>query len=353
VAWLTVLGVAVAIGGFVVWWGGRPAEVEVITLAPTTVERALAVVGRARPTDLVSVQSQNAGQIISLLHDDGDVVAAGAPLAIVRAAVERAQVQADAARVRAARAEVRRAQLAFNRTQVLAGKGFAAKAALDEARAALQSAQASLDAATATTAAVVEREKEFTVRAPMAGVVLYRPVDNGQVVGATTTLFQLGSLDGVEIQAQVDEAYADALKVGMAARASPSGANSVFAARVTEVSPQVDSTTGGRLIKLIPVEGPALAPGRSVDVTIVVERLENGLVIPRQSVVDATTAPKVYVVDADDRVQPRRITIARWPSTNAIIQSGLSAGDRVVLNPSKTKPSAHVRPVIVTAPSGG
>jgi hypothetical protein len=110
-----------------------------------------------------------------------------------------------------------------------------------------------------------------------------------------------------------------------------------------EISPRVDPTTGGRLIKLAPVETTSIPPGRSVDVTIVVARREAGISVPRQAVIDATTAPNVYVVDASGRVTVRSVVIADWPSLNAIIDNGLNSGDRIVLTPSETAPGARVR----------
>jgi hypothetical protein len=119
----------------------------------------------------------------------------------------------------------------------------------------------------------------------------------------------------------------------------------MFPARVTEVSPRVDSGTGGRTIRLSPADTQGLAPGRSVDVTIVIAQRQGAIVVPRRAVVDATAAPKVYVVDADGIVRVRTISVARWPSVNAIVERGLRAGDRVVLEPEATRPDAHVRPV--------
>lgn len=325
------------------WWLLRPPEIAVVEIQPGPIEIVLSVVARVRPDNLVDVRSPNAGQVIRLLHDDGDVVAAGAPLAIVRSTVEQAQTDANSARERAARAELDRAQLAFNRTRTLADRGFASAAALDEARATLRSAQAGLAAASADRRATAAQTREFTIRAPMAGIVLVRPIDNGQVISPETTLFQLGSRDGVELQADVDEAYADVLRSGMEARAALSGADEIFAARINEVSPRVDPTTGGRLIKLAPVEAASIPPGRSVDVTIVVARREAGIAVPRQAIINASTEPKVYVVDANGRVIVRSIEIADWPSLNAIIESGLAGGDRVVLVPADTRPGAHVR----------
>ena len=336
--------VAVLLVAAIGWWLMRPAEVPVIMVKAGRVEIVLSVVGRVRPKQLVDVRARNAGQIVQLLYDEGDRVAAGAPLAIVRSAIEQAQTQAEAAREQSASAQVTRARLAFERTQALAGRGFATRASLDEARATLLSAEASLAAASATRRAAAARTGEFTIRAPMAGVVLVRPIDNGQVVSPETTLFQLGSGDAVELRADADEAYADALRPGMAARAALTGSDVVFAARITEVSPRVDPITGGRAIRLQPVDGGQIPAGRSVDVTIIVARREAGIVIPRQAVINATTAPAVYIVDAGGIVRERAITIADWPSRDAIVDRGLVAGDRVVLTPAETAPAARVRP---------
>jgi multidrug efflux pump subunit AcrA (membrane-fusion protein) len=135
------------------------------------------------------------------------------------------------------------------------------------------------------------------------------------------------------------------------ARAALSGSTVIFSARVTEVSPKVDSSTGGRMVRLSSDGAPNLPPGRSVDVTIVVDQREGAIVVPRSAVVDASAAAKVYVVDADNIVRLRPITMARWPSVNAIVETGLRAGDRVVLDPGSTSPGTRIRPVAPT--SGG
>jgi RND family efflux transporter MFP subunit len=325
------------------WYVLRPPEIDVLVIEPKPVDIALSVVGRVRPESLVEVRSPNAGQVVRLFRDEGDAVVVGEPLAIVRSTVEQAQADAGSARERAARSELARARLAYNRTRILADRGFASAAALDEARAVLQSADAGLAAASAERRAAAALAGEFTIRAPMTGIVLLRPIDNGQVISPETSLFQLGSRDGVELQADVDEAYADALRPGMSAHAALSGSDKVFAARVIEVSPRVDPTTGGRLIELAPVEAMNIPPGRSADITIIVTRRETGIVVPRQAVLNATTDPMVYVVDQRGIVNERSIEIADWPSLNAIIDSGLAAGDRIVLAPAEITPSARVR----------
>jgi RND family efflux transporter MFP subunit len=343
VFYLCLVGLALLLAAWAVWRVSRPPEIPVERLRPETIEISLAVVGTVKPDQLIDVRSPNAGQIAALYLDEGAMIAEGAPMAVVRAVIEYAQVDAAAARQKAATAEVSRARLAFLRTRSLAEKGVAAEAALDEARATFEAAEAELAAAKADRRAADARAGEFTILAPIAGLVLERPVENGQFVSNQTTLFRLGSVEGTELHAEVDEIYADDLRPGMMARAALSGSDKQFSARIKEISPQVDPSTGGRLVKLAPEGGMDLAPGRSVDITIILERRENAITVPRQTIVEATAKPRVYLVDAAGIVRARDVTIEAWPSIDAIVIDGLEANDLVVLDPASVKPGARVR----------
>ena len=345
IAWGVAAVCALLLAGYLFWKMQRPPEVAFTEIKPATVEIGLSVVGRARPGDLVQVASPNPGQVIQMFVDDGDEVSRGAPLAVIRATIEQAQTDAEVARATAARAEAAEARLQFSRTQTLYDRGFAAKAALDSARATLQAAEANLAAANASVRASAERTREYTIRSPLNGVVLVRPIDSGKVVTVGETLFELGSNTGTEIQAEVEESYADAIRPGMLARAALAGSEAVFTARVFEVSPRVNSATGARLIKLMPEGDSRLSPGRSIDLTVVVDTRQGAITIPRRAILDATASPKVRVVQADNTVAERAVTILRWPSTNAIITDGLKAGDRLILDPSTVEEGQKIRPV--------
>jgi multidrug efflux pump subunit AcrA (membrane-fusion protein) len=247
IVYLGLVGLALLLAAWSLWQVSRAPEIQVERLRPETVEISLAVVGTVQPDQLIDVRSPNAGQITALYCDEGARIAEGEPMAVVRAAIEYAQVDAAAARQRAAAADVARTRLAYERTRTLAEKGVAAKAALDEARATFEAAEAELAAATADRRAADARAGEFTILAPIPGLVLERPVDKGQFVSNQTTLFRLGSVEGTELHAEVDEIYADDLRPGMMARAALSGSDKQFSARIKEISPQVDPSTGGRL----------------------------------------------------------------------------------------------------------
>jgi len=347
---LAAMAIAAGLVLVIGWLFLQPAEVAIVTLAPRAVEIALSVVGRVQSRNTLDVRSQNAGQIVELLRDEGEIVAKGTVLAVIRSDVEAADVSAMSAHEEEARTELARVQLVLSRTETLAATGAVSRAALDDARAAAQTARATLAAATSNRRAASARLGEFTVRAPMAGIVLLRPVDNGQVVTPTTMLFQLGSVDEREIDAEVDEAYADDLRPGMAARVAPSGADTVFTARITEIAPSVDPATGGRSIKLAPATGIGLPPGRTVDVTVIIGVRADALLVPREAIIDAGTNPSIYVVDVGGTVRERSVKLDSWPSLNAIITDGAGAGERIVLSPAKTRPSARVRAVETEPP---
>jgi RND family efflux transporter MFP subunit len=336
--------VAVA-GALFAWSQFRPPITRILEVVPTTVEKVLAVVGRVQPHRTVQIKSLNAGEIARVLRREGDRVEPGEPLAIVRSAVERAQVAVNAGQLQAARTEAARARQAYDRTRTLADKGFATRAALIEATATLQRANAAVSSASAAARASVAHAGEFTVRAPMRGVVLARLVDDGQIVSPATELFELGSVGDLEIEAEVDEAYGDIIHTGMAVRAVVSGADAAFNASVTEVAPRIDASTGGRVVRIALDAGLALAPGRSVDVTIVVARKGDVITVPRRAIFASGRDQSVYVVDADGYVRLRLVKIENWPSVDAIVESGLARGDRVVAAPAERRPAQKVRAI--------
>jgi RND family efflux transporter MFP subunit len=228
------------------------------------------------------------------------------------------------------------------RTQALANRGFAAPAALEEQKAKVRSAEAALAAARASVVDVASLTRKFTVYAPSSGTILVRPVDLGQVADATTILFQLAS-GSTEIWAEADEALADAVKIGQSARLSASGTDTFVDGSVVEVSPRVDPTTGGRILRLVATQaGLTSVSGRSIDVNVIVDQRASALTIPRSSLLPGRAKATVQIV-AGDLVEERQVDLIDWPSPEAIVLNGLKAGERLVLDPGRYKPGMRVQ----------
>jgi RND family efflux transporter MFP subunit len=340
----------VLLGAWLIWRSAaKPDDIPVVRLEQRPAERVLAVVGRVRPKAIVEIKAQSAGRIIALPRDEGDIVNRGDLLARIEADEEVAAVAVNEAQLGALRADLTLAQRTFERTAKLAATGYASPAALDNARAGLNAAKARLKAAQATISEAKARTRNFDVRAPMAGLLLVRPIDPGQVIDTQTTLFELGSLGAIEIEAEVDEFYADAVALGMAAVISPSGSQTRLDAEVSEVSPRVDPATGGRLVRLAPKTlDSSLRPGRSIDVTIRIEALLSALAIPRGALRKTAKGLEALALEAGT-VVAKPVEIIDWPGSQVIITKGLKAGDLIVTDPVAFPPGSRG---VAQAPAG-
>jgi RND family efflux transporter MFP subunit len=180
----------------------------------------------------------------------------------------------------------------------------------------------------------------------MAGRILLRPIDPGQVVDVRTHIFEIVSAGAPEVETDVDEAVAGALRVGMNARLAPAGLNEKHYNRtVTFISPRVEPTTGGRTVRLSINAGSAeLPPGLSVDVNITVETRNEALTLPRGAIARNAGASFVMIL-RDNKAAKQAVTFVDWPAERIVITSGVKAGDQVALDPLKAIDGLRVTPI--------
>jgi multidrug efflux system membrane fusion protein len=132
---------------------------------------------------------------------------------------------------------------------------------------------------------------------------------------------------------------------------------------------QVDPTTGTLKLKAeFPNAGYQLWPGQFVNVRLEVETLPKALVVPTSAVQRGPIGTFSYVIGEGDVVSAKPVTVTQQNEHDAVIASGLSAGDRVVttgfanlsegsrviIGRSDQTPSADLAPRKRTrAPQGG
>lgn len=320
--------------------------VSVIRLTAGPVEQILSVVGRVRSANVVRILPENPGAIVALLHDEGDIVAKGTLLAKIRSDQQMAAIAVSAAQIKNFEAQLKLAQAKQRRVKALAAEGWVTRAMLDETNAAADVAAANLDAGRANAGQATAKAREFNVYAPMTGIILVRLVDPGQVVSVNSILFEIGSDGPVEIEAEIDEVYADRVPANAKIMLSPSGSGRQFAGRISEIAPRIDPATGGRLMRFIADIGDeSLRSGRSVDVTIIVEKRANALSLPRSAIFKNLGQNKVFVIEAGKTVL-RSVELVDWPGANVIVTKGVKAGSLVVLDPLSVKAGAKVNPNI-------
>ena len=323
-----------------------PQTVKVAILTEGPAEQSLSVVGRVRPLNLVQIQSERAGAVVELLYDEGDQVLKGALLARVRAEQERAAIAVTAAQIKSLEAQLSLAVKKQQRLKTLFAQGWVTRAAMDEADSAVAAGRASLEAGQASARQAVAAAREYDIVAPMTGTILSRPIDEGQVVSTATILFEIGSDGPIEIRAEIDEYYADEVPLAADVIISPSGSDQRFKGRITEISPRIDSSTGGRLMRFASqTDDASLRPGRSVNVTIVVKKYDNILSVPRTSLFKNRGQNQVYIVESG-RAVPRNVTLVDWPGKKVIITDGVKAGESVILDPLSVQADEKVDVVV-------
>ncbi|WP_082643363.1 efflux RND transporter periplasmic adaptor subunit [Methylobacterium sp. GXS13] len=264
-----------------------------------------------------------------------------------------AQLAVAHANVEQAKANVTLANATDARTSTLAGQGWASKQNADQTRASMLTATAALTAADANVKvaeanitaqqAKVDRLRTLTtfenVVAPFDGVVTARMVDVGDLVhadsGGGTPLFSIDSTDVLRVTVQVPQSAAVGIHDGVQARV-----------RVAQMPDKVlDGTVSRSSVALrssvrtldteVDVKNPdgILRPGLYVAVTFAVPRTHPRVTVPSEALIFDATGTRVAVVQPDDTVQLRPITIARDLGTRLELRTGLESGETIVLNP--------------------
>lgn len=168
-----------------------------------------------------------------------------------------------------------------------------------------------------------------TLAAPVGGVVLEKNIVEGARVEAGTSLYRIGNLGRVWIQASVYERDAPFVLVGQPARAYLPALPAPLSARVTFVAPIVDEKT--RTIEArLELANPRLAlkPGMFVDV-IIEAPLGSRLAVPDSALLMSGEHRYAFVDRGDGKLDPVEVEVGAMAGDYDEVRSGLSAGDRV------------------------
>jgi RND family efflux transporter MFP subunit len=276
------------------------------------------------------------GQLLALIDTpelDAELLAARAKLQVSQAQVR--VKQADAAFAASTYARWRDSPKGVVSEQEREDKkagDFSALAQLEAARAQVNADQADVDRLTA-----FEQFKHVT--APYAGTIVERRIDIGNLVTAgssnsTTSLYRIVQDDPIRVFVDVPQsASPDLMKVGVPAKIFTNDLSGPsIAARITRTSDAIDPKARTFRAELdIPNPDRRLVPGLYVQVGF---QLQNSGMsqVPAAALVFSAEGPKVAVVTGDGTVRFQSVTIGRDDGDKVELSSGVSDGDRLVLN---------------------
>lgn len=339
-----------------------PPDVVVETVKATPLTLTSDLPARTVASRIAEIRPQVSGIVLSRDFTEGSEVKAGQPLYHIDPETFRASVDNARAAVNQAKAQSQLAQSTLSRYRALSGKNYISRQDLDQAQATAHQTRAAIDAASAALRSAEIDLAHSTVTSPLNGRIGLSSVTEGALVqnGQSTALATVQQLDPMYVDiTQPGEAWLrlqSALASGQIKQENgkvpvhvlmQDGSPYPLSGTLAFSDVTVDQTTGAITLRaIIPNPNHQLLPGMFVRA-----RLEEGvapeaLLVAQQAVTrtprgDATT----LVVDKQNRVQPRAITVTGTSGDRWQVIEGLQAGERVIVSGSqRVKPGDVVTP---------
>lgn len=253
------------------------------------------------------------------------------------------------------------AKSSLERWQQLRQRDAVSQQELDERQSAYTQGMANLAAADANVKRLQQLESFKRIVAPFDGVITQRNVDVGDLIdagsGNSRALFSLAQTDPLRVYVQVPQAYAQGVAVGqpvVVTQAELPGRH--FHGTITHVSGAIDVATRSLQIEAaLPNPDGELRPGAYVQLALP-NTTQAHLSVPANALLFRAEGPRVAVVDDRGIVHLNKIVIARDLGQTLELADGVSATDRVIVNPSDSIDDGDLvmaKALAVKAPTGG
>jgi membrane fusion protein, multidrug efflux system len=337
-----------------------PPEVGVITLKAETISDVRSLPGRTSAYVIAEVRPQVTGIIEKRLFEEGSEVRAGQPLYQLDDRIYRAEEASRQAEVQRAKATLEAARLTAKRTTELQKIDAVSTQELETATATFKQAEAALASAEASLRSAQVNLAYARITSPISG----RVGKSAFTKGALVTANQEQALTTVQ---QLDPIYVDlsqssgellrlrqefsGLKVSQTAPVQivlEDGTSYPHTGELKFADVSVDPQTGSFALRaVVPNPERLLLPGMYVRATLERGQRADAVLAPQRAI---TRDPKgnglAMVVDANDKVEQRVVSTVRTIGDSWLIEKGLAAGDRVIVEGvQKVQPGMTVKPV--------
>jgi len=330
--------------------GGAPPKpavtVAVLDAKPVTLRRELP--GRTSAWLVAEVRPQVSGVIEKRLFTEGERVEAGQPLYQIEDAAYRAAANSARAQLKRAEATLVAARLTARRTGELVEVSAVSKQDHDNAVAALGQAEADVGAARAALEAANVTLGYARITSPISGRIGRSSVTQGALVTANQpqALATVQQLDPIYVD--VTQSSAELLelrrslaegRLEQAEEAMPvtilleDGSEFPHAGTLKFSEVAVDPATGSYALRIeVPNPDHVLMPGMYVRAVLAAGVRSDAVLVPQRGIArDPKGNTSALVVNAQGVVEQRPVVVSRTIGDQWLVESGLAAGDRVVV----------------------
>jgi membrane fusion protein, multidrug efflux system len=317
------------------------AVVSVRTVERKDVPVEVRAIGTVEAVSTVAIVPQVTGRVTTIAFTEGSKVKKHDPLFTIDTRPYSASLAAAQAELSKQQALADQAAVEAERYDALAREGLATAQEVARRKADMKSSAAAVESARAQIASASLNVQFATIRAPIDGRTGRVLVHAGNVVqaGDTQPMVVIRSLSPVKVTFTISQELFPELRERSAqgaleVRAKPRGKGArETLGQLTFIDNTVDNATGTlALAATFANQAEELWPGSFVDVVLVLDVDRNAVVAPEAAIAEGQQGAYAFVVDEQNSAQLRKVLVERRTEREAIIQSGLSPGERVVVD---------------------
>jgi membrane fusion protein (multidrug efflux system) len=348
VSWMIPCTVGLALasgcGGTAEVTAPPPPEVRVATVEAKDVAVHSEWVGTMDGSVNAQIRARVRGYLQAQHYAEGTVVQPGTLLFTIDARPYQAALDAARGDLGRAEAQLTKTQQDVTRYTPLAAAGAISQQELDNSVQANRAAKAAVESARAGVEKA-QLDLDWTqLKSPIGGIAGISVAQVGDLIGENTVLTTVSQVDPIKVSFPISEQeylrYSERIRFDErqgrpAALELILADGSVYAERGTAsiANRQVDVKTGTLLVvSLFPNPRNLLRPGQFAKVRAAVETKQNAVVVPQRALQEVQGTFQVAVVGTDDKVSIRKVKAGARVDNTRIIDEGLTAGERIVVD---------------------
>ncbi len=283
------------------------------------------------------------GYVLRRYAEIGDHVRAGQTLLVIQSPEVEGRLAESRANLDRIKAEMELARVTSERWQRLASQNAVSLQERDQKQADYEARRAQMAAESANLQRLSEMHSYQTIVAPFAGVITERDLDleTGNLVSSgsgrsTRPLFRIANTDELKVLIHVPQSYAESVhegdRVDLQVQEKP---GRPFSGVVSHRTGALDSSSRTMLTEIkVLNRDHSILPGYFVQVKLRLTTRDRPLSVPASALIFGAEGVRVAKLDAGNHVHFQKVEPGRDFGSSTEIISGLSEGDRVILNPS-------------------
>ncbi|WP_321916532.1 efflux RND transporter periplasmic adaptor subunit [Paraburkholderia sp. J11-2] len=344
------------------------ANVDAMTVALREVPVAFEYVGQTESSQQVEIRSRVNGFLERRVYQEGTLVHEGDVMFVMDRKPYQAALEAAQAEYAQQQARLETAQANLDRVRPLAAKNALSQKDLDDSIGQQRAAAAALEQARANVTTAKLNLGYTTITAPVTGLSSFAKKQDGSYIDTSNSLltyvakldpmwinFSLSENEMLDMRTQTQNGTLKLPERGQLEVEIVLADGSVYPERghISFTDASLSEETGTYLIRAVVTNpGGSLRPGQFVRVRLIGAVRPNAIAVPQNAVQQGPRGAYVWTVDKDGKAQQRAVETGQWNGNAWIIQSGLHAGDHVIVdNTLRLMPGTPVKEHPVSAPA--